>query len=520
MITENMSGTFKTVLVSAVLALVTLLSPGLVHGANYPLELVSPRAAGSAPASGNAAISSSHRIFRAYPGLEYNIRAVVIGGAYPYTFSLESAPDGMVIDEHTGEITWPNPQSDAAPRITVRDSEGSTQSSTWSIDVTTDGFKFVNAAMGSSSGDGSWNNPWRSLADVRNGGRPGDIVYFRGGVYSHDGIPRVSVGSAWERVEFSANSGPVIWLAYPGDRPIIDFGFASGSNPGALVRFSGENIYLDGFEARNARVIGFQLTSGSRYTVLRRLSMHSLNTIRASLDGSNAGLIMTTSGYSSSNEGGNPSSWGQYTAIQDSEFFNAPVDLAIKTYSLWKALIEDNIFHDVNFGVELKADMPQFTYRGNIHYRIPGRAIGGNMHSYTFHGEILFNLVNAPSGDVALDVNQDGQARRIDIYRNTFLGRIRVRYTDSDDGPFTFSNNVIVNDDSGTPAGTHIYHMEVSDPSRVVSVDNLVGYPRDGIVDSNGLLSSGYAEYFGTHGFQISGQESRVPLPPDNISVQ
>lgn len=516
----DMPGTLKSVLLPAFVAMLSLLSPSLAAGANYPLELVSPRAAGSSPASGNAAISAGHRIFRAYPGLEYNIRAVVVGGAYPYTFSLEGAPEGMVIDEHTGEITWPNPQSSASPSITVRDSEGTSRSSTWAINVATTGFKFVDAATGSSSGDGSRNNPWRSLSDVRNNGRPGDIVYFRSGIYTHDGIPRVGTGGDWERVELSSGSTPLIWLAYPGERPIIDFGFVPGSNPGAMIRLSGENIYLDGFEARNARVIGFQLTSGSRYPVLRRLRMHSLNTIRVNLDGSNAGLIMTTSGYSSSNEGGSPSTWSQYTAIQDNEFFNAPADMAIKTYSLWKALIEDNIFRDMYYGVELKADMPQFTYRGNIHHRIPGRAIGGNMHSYSTHGEILFNLVNEPSGQFALDINQDSQARRIDVYRNTFVGRVRVRNTDSNDGPFNFSYNVIVNNDNGTPSGSHIVHENVSAPSRIAITANLAGYPADNIVDSNGQLSSGYSQYFGTHGYQLSGQASRVPMPPEQVSVE
>ena len=66
--------------------------------ANYSLELVSPRAAGTAASAGLAVMPSGHRIFKAYPGLPYNIRAVVTGGAYPFTFSLANAPSGMTIN--------------------------------------------------------------------------------------------------------------------------------------------------------------------------------------------------------------------------------------------------------------------------------------------------------------------------------------------------------------------------------------------------------------------------------------
>ncbi|QKK12082.1 MAG: hypothetical protein HND59_11310 [Pseudomonadota bacterium] len=498
--------------------------------ANYPLELVSPRAAGTAPAVGNASISQTHRVFKAYPGLEYNIRAVVVGGAYPYQFALTNAPSGMTIDENTGLIVWENPQQNASPTLIVTDSEGASASSTWTIDVTSSGFKFVDAIRGGSypAGTGTIDNPWRNLSDLINASSAtaGDIVYFRTGVYNAEGIPRGSVGSAWERIEFSTHRNkPVAWIAYPGEAPVIDFGFRSGIDPGVLIRFAGPNIYVDGFEARNTRVIGFQLSDGegSNYAVFRQLKMHDLNMVRANLEGTNASLIMTTSAYSNSNTGGNASTWSQYPAIQDCEFYNAPVDLAIKTYSLWKSLIEDNVFHDLNYGIEIKADMPQFTYRGNTHYGSPGRAIGGNMHSFTTHGEILFNLVNEPSGQFALDVNQDSQAKRIDIYRNTFIGRVRVRSVDSSDGPFRLYNNVVVNNDSGTGSAPHIYLEEISDPSRIIVSNNITGYPGDNIVDSSGALTSAYSEYVTTHGSEMrtgGGLITAAPSHPGNVSVE
>lgn len=494
-------------LISAVLAA----SPALA--ANYPLELVSPRAAGTAPATGNAAITAGNRIFKAYPGIEYNIRAVVIGGAYPYTFALSGAPAGLTIDSGSGLIRWPNPTgSSVTPTITVTDAEGTQRSSPWTIDVTTAGFKFVDAVNGNSSGNGSISSPWRTISDMVNasGSVAGDVVYFRNGAYDALNLPRVSAGSVWERVEIPSNK-PNAWIAYPGETPVIDFGFVPNVRPGAIIRFESTNLYVDGFETRNSRIIGFQTGSG-RYGVFRRLRMRDHNLIRANLDGANASFIMTTSSYSDSDAGGNASSWGQYLAVQDCDFQNAPMDMGLKIYSQWKLLIEGNTFRDSNYGAELKADMPQFTYRGNRHYNITARAIGGNMHSYTTSGEILFNLVYSPSSEFALDVNQDGYARRIDIYRNTFVGRLRVRNVDASDGPFRLYQNVFINNDSGN----RVYFESVSDPSRVIVFDNLAGAPGSGIVDATGNLTGSYVQYVGSRGYQWG----IAPYPPTSLAVQ
>jgi hypothetical protein len=464
---------------------------------------------GTSPAAGNATITAGNRIFKAYPGIEYNIRAVAVGGAYPYLFALSGTPAGMSIDIRTGEIRWPSPSgATATPTITVTDAEGAQRSSEWTITVTTDDFHFVDAVNGSPSGSGTIDSPWGTISNMTYSPNTtaGDVVYFRQGNYDVLDMRRGSVGSPWERVEFPPNK-PNAWVAYPGETPVLDFGFVPGGDSGVLLRLEHTNLYIDGFETRNSRVIAFQIGNGS-YGVFRRLTMRDHNVTRVNLDGANAAFIMTLSGYSDSNTGGNASSWGQYLAIQDNEFFNAPVDMALKMYSQWKLLIEDNDFHDLFFGVELKADLPQFTYRGNRHSNIPGRAIGGNMHSYSTHGEILFNLVNEPNGKFALDVNQDGQARRIDIYRNTFIGRVRVRNTDSSDGPFNFWRNVIVNSDRADK----VFLENVSAPSRIVLDDNLTGRP-GAIVDDHGILLAEFIEYLNSHGAAFPRIETPSPPP-------
>lgn len=482
------------------LALVTVLAWALpASGANYPLELTNIKPAGS------VGFDATHRIFRAYPGLEYNIRAAVIGGAYPYTFPLSNAPSGMTVDAR-GVVRWPSPDSTASATIVVRDSEGTQVSATWTIDVTTAGFRFVDAVRGNAapSGAGTLDNPWRTLADVYNNAGASDIIYFRAGTYNQLSLPRQSVGGAWERVEWNSTKA-CIWLAYPGETPTINFGYQAGVEAGPLLRISGtagRPPYIDGFEARNIGIIGFQTAAPATF---RRLRMYDL---RLGGDGTNASFIMTLT---------------QPTpvvgmVIQDSEFYNVfNHSVTIKVYAQEKLLIEDTIHRDARFGPELKDNVRRYTVRGNRIYNIERTALGGNMHSTTRDGEIAFN--NIQGSEKALHLNQDLMAGPTYTYRNTLVGPVVVNATSSN-GPFFIHNNVIVNGDTGTVSGSHITYGQVDDPSRVIVSNNLAGYPGDNIVDSDGRLTAGYASYLGTHGHQTSaGGGTVAPRAPTNVTI-
>ena len=119
----------------------------------------------------------------------------------------------------------------------------------------------------------------------------------------------------------------------------------------------------------------------------------------------------------------------------------------------------------------------------------------------------------------ALRLNQNGESRRIFVYRNTFQGRIQVQNTDAADGPFTLSNNVIVNNDSGTPSGSHVFHSAVSAPSRIILSNNLVGYPSDNIVDTNGNLTARMRSPGVPWATRQAGRLlPHRPLPPESAS--
>ena len=189
------------------------------YGNNQALEIIAPKASGT----GSPAISSNHRCFRAYPGITYEFRAQVIGGAYPYVFSLSNAPDGMTINRSTGVITWANPQTSASNiTLAVQDRDGDSASSSWSITVGTSGFLFVNSSY-SGTETGTISQPYNSIQDILNlSGRESDIVYFRSGTYSVPVFrPSYSLNIGCN-LSYSTNPNPHIWLAYPGENVTLD----------------------------------------------------------------------------------------------------------------------------------------------------------------------------------------------------------------------------------------------------------------------------------------------------------
>ena len=138
---QNFNGSYTFFLISISVALFLTLTPTVSHSANYPLEITQPQ----------AGLDTTNRFYKAYPGLEYNIRLAVISGSYPYVHELTTAPTGMTIDATTGEIQWDNPTTSGSPHSVtakVTDSDSSTDTGSWTITVTTDGFYFLDAVNG------------------------------------------------------------------------------------------------------------------------------------------------------------------------------------------------------------------------------------------------------------------------------------------------------------------------------------------------------------------------------------
>lgn len=497
----------STCAVAALVVAGTLCFADTAAAANYRLEITAPR----------SDLPSQHRMFKAYPGLLFNIRAGVVGGAYPYTFSLRNAPSGMGIDSRTGEISWTNPSANATPTLVVRDAEGTEITQTWTIVVSAAPFKFVDASNGSSSGSGTISSPWRTLADVYARGGPNDIVYFRRGTYTTSGIPTEESGTEL-RVDFSQDGTggkPVMWVAYPGEAPVLDFGYTGSATP--RIRLGGHTIYVEGFEATRIYVMGFQVFhNGGRGSIFRKMNMHDLV---VGGNGTNSAFIMT----------GLVTPLGYGMIVQDSRFYrNGGTSAALKFYWTDRLLVENSQIYDTSTeALAVKQNNRQFTIRGNTFWNNNGSAIGGNMQDandggHEHYGEICFNNVRPTSTLAAVRVNQNSDSGAVFVYRNTFQGRVLMQFADSADGPFYFNYNVIVNNDAGTPAGSHIYFDGVTAPSRIIIANNLVGYPSNNVVDGSGNLTSGYLNYVNTHGHSsLSSTPSTPPLPvaPTNVRV-
>ncbi|KFZ43960.1 hypothetical protein DS62_13345 [Smithella sp. SC_K08D17] len=529
----------------------------IASGAIYPLELASPRAAGTSPMTGQPAISANNRIFWAYPGIEYNIRASILGGTYPYIFVLSNAPSGMTINSTTGEISWPTPPdgTTVTPTITVTDAENSRVSATWTIRVDASRFIFIDSVNGrefdvANPGTGTLSNPFRRIRDLMEGNdydskrrnsHVNKIAYFRQGTYYIDGFLEDPGTISLGRMAVLDAYKPVAWLAYPGERPTIDGQCFAASpqigarpcNRSAHISFydSANNTYIDGFRIINMAYHAFRVAGTGNYQTFRKNYFSRLGPTERSV---NEGWITTISSRSTA--------MGSYMSIQDNVFEDVDRGCFIKLYSTQRTLIEDNIMRasydstgggDTE-GIAIKAEpLDQITVRHNTIYDITNRGIGGNMHGL-YSAEISFNrLYNVRSSTgTALEINQDGMANNVHIYRNTIVGRVSVRNTDSSDGPFTFSTNVIINNDPGS----HIYHENVTAPSRIVLINNLVGSPSQNIINQNLNLTSSYSTYVGTRGYQLNsageplptpanlgsegGGDAAPPAPPANLRVQ
>jgi hypothetical protein len=502
--------------------------PAIAQAAPFPLELVSPRAANTSPSSGQPAISPNNRVFWAYPGIEYNIKASVNGGLYPYTFSLSNAPSGMTIDAVTGEIRWTSPSGTATPTITVRDSENVTVSSAWTITTDASRFIFIDANNGrefdaSPAGTGTLSNPYRRMRDLYGGSvysaktqgpHVNKIAYFRSGTYYVDGFIEDDNGTNYRgRMALLDGYKPVAWVAYPGETPTIDgqcfplspqIG-ARGCNVGRHIAFygNGDNTYIDGFNLVNFARHAFQVSGTGNYQTFRR---NNFNVLGPTIDSSNESWIMTMAA-------GADGEMGSFLTIQDNRFENVDQGSCVKLYSVQHVLIEGNVCAhgtDTTGGNDFEGfaikggTLERITVRRNRIFDIDQKGIGGNMDVLR-SGEFLYNLIYDTRLN-AIDINQDGVAGNLWIYRNTVVGQVRVRNTDGSDGPFYFNFNVFINND-GT---SRIYQENVSAPARIVAADTLGAGSTSGVLDSNFNLIGAWAQYANTHGYQ---SPSASPIP-------
>jgi len=514
----------------------------------YPLTVIYPLPSGIA----GTGVDPTNRCLFAYTGLDYDIQVAAVGGVYPYLYELSNEPAGMTVDAFTGVITWTNPQTTATD-VTVRvtDTKGSQSTATWSISVGTSGWYFVDAVNGNAhstnggSGTGTLANPWLTLDDVYDGSSAGSRVYFRTGTYTPLGLPSSSVDdiNGEERVDWNDNTRSTIWLAYPNESPVIDYGYVGTGYPyntGDSVprfRLSGDAVYLDGFTTTRSMTMAFQLGRGSRYGVhIRRVTM---GTHGPGINGGNSAHLMWMQMYASGESHDTPA-FGDvihscsFSGIDDSTATNAG-NCALKLYSWMRGLIADSDFSDIDTGPEdeaaiaIKSNVSQVEVRGcTFSSDMTTICIGGNMHNalddefedeQTF-GQIRFcNVKGGASHGLTIGHQSGPDFGPWYVERNTFQCSVLVDELDSTDSQIIFERNVIVNaDGSGTPwrfiqdgpgnTDTSKVTLNISSNPELspTGVENLAGASSDAITDADGELQGAYRTAFlGTHGHEISG---------------
>ena len=465
------------------------------------------------------AASQPARFGVAYPGIEYNVRAAVIGGKFPYTYSLSGAPSGMNIDSQTGEISWINPQATANNvQITVVDSLGTSVNYTWTITVTTNGFKFVDVEHGNDTGgDGSLNNPWQTFGKVIATAASSDIVYFREGTYT----------PTWSGDGWLSSSRAGTWLGYPGENVTFNFGLNSGYRLGITRQF-----YFDNLTFFNGSQWMLYVASNINRYVVRRCIFNDLNLT----SGSNPAFIRYEDDVVA----------GTYGVIQDNTFHDTENTTkgSVSMYTQDYPLIEDNHIYDSGHTqIDLKEGIRWFTVRRNYIDNNgygksgpggPGELSDDGGTNNRCSGEWTFNYIKAndPNYEYSaggLYICSDStisNPQSLAFYRNTIYGLPYMSYcTDAKNvGPISFEHNVIINDNTSSDGDSadKIYNRQTTNFTNWSKTDNLLlGTADNGIDLSTGALQGGYASYTGTRGWEFGSDPSDTipPANPNGLSV-
>lgn len=484
---------------------------------HFPLEILAPR----------AALPTNHRLTLAYTGLTWVGRVAAIGGAWPYTCTLTNPGSGMTVSgvatlgglsDTSCTMTWVNPTANATPTIQVCDRDNDCVTETWTITVSTDAanWKFVDPVSGNDANAGTLASPWQTLNKVYTSSTDAQCVYFRAGTVNLTGIPTAGTGTEL-RVNWTstaASGGSTCWIEYPGEAAILDFqsdGVCASAF--ARIRFSPattRNVWVSGLELRNVHVMGLQLNLDQTSTAGVTLYDLYFNRLRCGAPSSNSAFIESISTGAGTLR--------PYHLIQNVRFYNLEGESSgIKWYSVNKSLTESSEFDTSNTTqtemFAAKDRVGQFTLRNSVFKNLGSYGIAGNQGdgpgTHLTTGEVAYNNVWDDGGlpACAIQINQQGEAGAIYIYRNTFQGCQYVRNTDAADGPFTWATNVLISTDTNGAApcpALKAYCETITDYARLVdSGNNLTGVPVDSIVNASGELQGAYVSHVGTRGWQL-----------------
>jgi len=489
--------------------------------AKIPLELAAPR----------AGLTTANRYYKAYPGLLYRVPVVVLGGAYPYQYTLTSAPAGMTVGQQYGDtdygiINWPNPTAGTSSvTVQVTDQAGAVAKVTYSVTVTTSGFIFVDSAKGHHSsanggtGTGTLANPFLTMDDFYSGTvggaasfssrksdntYAGNFVYYRAGTYS-TGTMGTEGADNGSRSPFIAGNKPKVHLAYPGETANIDVSNA------AIIFYSDSagNYYMGGLTftglGPNGDNKAWEWDSG--VNDIGSFESTYVASGVSSGGGSNASLMMSRNNGSYSNY-----VFMSHNTVSASNGY----DLFLG-YATNKFVAENNTLNNINGnGFYAKINNANWSIRANTGlqgntgplYDIDGYSTSNNI-------EIAWNNFKSAGDGANMGLTPTTAIGNVWQYRNTW--QVGQHYIAN----MTVQNLTVANDVmtfTGTSASTHGWYYE-----KVVATPSVTGkftgeecvVRGTGCVDATGKLTgTARTNYLGLRGFEVGTSSAATTSPP------
>jgi|TARA_B110000908_G_scaffold112398_1_gene131804 hypothetical protein len=357
---------------------------------------------------------------KAYPALNYETRIGVIGGRYPYDFSITTGPSGLTVDPRTGVVSWSVPITGSySVSILIVDSSSKQISYDYVLNVTTNGFYFVSPS-GLAANNGSIGSPWPGISHAVSNTNSSDVVYLRGGDYSANNI--------------SINSGSAsMWLAYPSEAPRLNV----AGTPITVTAQSGEFTLFSGLDVFNCGNRCFFLEQSRNVTFYK----NRLRDLNSSCAGCNPSFLYF-SGHNTSAARHDMIKVMNNTFSELSANSASETDGAVVAFDVHNSLFEDNELRAMgNYGFADKDNTYRNTYRGNyIEGTHNGIGLKGQSGSNNIH--VHHNLVSGAQG---MPICEYGPCTDFYIHHNTIIdGNIVFRggVSNSNSGNINFAYNV------------------------------------------------------------------------------
>jgi parallel beta-helix repeat protein len=285
-----------------------------------------------------------------------------------------------------------------------------------------------NNTSASDSNPGSESRPWKTIQKGADVAVAGDIVYVKDGIYNE----KVTVKNS------GASGKPIVFIAYPGDKPILDGTGISLRNYIGLFTAERKNyITLDGFHVRNSAEVLVRMVYGTGFN-LRNCLIHTNKASRTD------GVFFrgVTDSFIDNNE------------VYDTQE-NAIDVVSSSNVKIRYNYIHDNLYHAA-INIFPATNEEQVTYSGNdVMYNriarigIPGGAI---YMRYQKDNIVAYNLVYDNAGyAIWFDVDRcssSGPCRYVfkantKIYNNTFVYNASTGIMNSNATHLDVKNNLI-----------------------------------------------------------------------------